>query len=370
MRLAPAILSIILSTAVVLPARAATFDILRDRNGFTIVVVQGEFMPEDGTSFANTVSGLRAPVLVAFDSPGGAVVAGLQMGLVIRSRGFVTAVTSRALCASACALAWLGGKSRLIQGSGRVGFHAAFNEVAGQKIETGSGNALVGAYLNELGLSFDAILYVEKAHPDDITWLTPDDADSIGIRVRFLPELPDEKPVRPETPSRTEASPPSSSHTPMELPVELVAPGSSVSPSPDAPPPAPDVAAREFAQSFFAHWSEANPDALGFFRSVYADRVSFYGRTLDRSVVLQGKNDFARRWPVRVYSAKPDGLHVFCDSGTSLCTVSGIVHWDCRNPGSGARTAGAADFSLTLRGHAGEMQITVENGSVISREPG
>jgi hypothetical protein len=62
----------------------------------------------------------------------------------------------------------------------RIGFHAAYN-TGGQ--ETGVGNALVGAYLNKIGLPYAAVIYITKASPDSMTWLSVADAEKSGIEV-------------------------------------------------------------------------------------------------------------------------------------------------------------------------------------------
>ena len=68
--------------------------------------------------------------------------------------------------------------------SARVGFHAAYTEDSGQKVATSSGNALVGAYLSQLGMSDNAIVYITGTKPDDIVWLTFADAQRVGIDVK------------------------------------------------------------------------------------------------------------------------------------------------------------------------------------------
>ncbi len=54
-------------------------------------------------------------------------------------------------------------------------------------------NALVGAYLDQLGLSLDAIAHsITSASPTDMQWLTPQDARGrLGIDFTVLPQLVD-----------------------------------------------------------------------------------------------------------------------------------------------------------------------------------
>ena len=66
----------------------------------------------------------------------------------------------------------------------RVGFHAAHVQTGDGKVATSVGNALVGAYVAQLGLPERAVIYVTSAAPDEIKWLTFDDAQAIGIDVK------------------------------------------------------------------------------------------------------------------------------------------------------------------------------------------
>jgi hypothetical protein len=120
----------------------------------------------------------------AFRSNGGSAVAGIQIGESIRLKGFTTVVAGNAYCASACAIAWLGGTPRLMSAEARVGFHAAYSSETGQ--ETGVGNASVGAYLNKIGLPYSAVIYITRAAPYSMTWLSIADAEKQGIDVEPL----------------------------------------------------------------------------------------------------------------------------------------------------------------------------------------
>ena len=111
---------------------------------------------------------------------------GLSIGANIRDKGYVTAVAENTLCASACALAWLGGDRRAMANSSKIGFHAAYVEAGQYKRESGVDNAIVGAYLNQLGLSIDAVRYITTPGPDEIQWLSVRDALRFGISVYSL----------------------------------------------------------------------------------------------------------------------------------------------------------------------------------------
>ena len=113
-----------------------------DPDGVAIVLVQGDFTASDASEFQSK-TGPLSKAIVLFESDGGSVVAGIQIGEIIRLKNFVTLVPNETRCASACATAWLGGSRRFMGPGARIGFHAAYDASSGQ--ETGVGNALVGA---------------------------------------------------------------------------------------------------------------------------------------------------------------------------------------------------------------------------------
>ena len=89
-------------------------------SGSGLVTITGRFEFGDSASFRiKTVSVSKAVVALASD--GGNLDAGTQIGEAIRLKGFLTLVPDGARCASACALAWLGGTRRLMGKSAQVG---------------------------------------------------------------------------------------------------------------------------------------------------------------------------------------------------------------------------------------------------------
>ena len=126
-----------------------------------IVQVKGELLPGDGNVFRSRIGSLTRAI-VSFDSLGGNLLAGLEIGKAIRLKSFISVVLDGQRCASACAFAWLGGAPRLMGSGAYIGFHAAYVEKAGQAIETGVGNALLGSYLNQIGLSENAVVYLRR----------------------------------------------------------------------------------------------------------------------------------------------------------------------------------------------------------------
>jgi hypothetical protein len=184
MRLSVSIASILLATT---PALAATITLrpqTPDRP--TVVIVEGPLVALDEDQFAAKTSSLSS-AFVAFSSDGGSLVAGLRIGEAIRRKGFFTIVPDGRRCASACALAWLGGIERFIGADARIGFHAAYDPASDR--ESGVGNAVVGAYLTKVGLPYEAVIYITQTDPSEMTWLNMSDAAQRGIRVTLLSSL-------------------------------------------------------------------------------------------------------------------------------------------------------------------------------------
>lgn len=181
---------LVLLSAWILPARAAQITVYPDPEGkLPVIGIEGELFLGDEAKFAEIA--LTIPnALVGFNSPGGNVRAGIEIGRAIRLKGFLTYVPGGSMCASACGYAWLAGVERFMERDSKIGFHAAYIERDGTPQESGSANALVGAYLNGLGLSENAVFYITNSAPNSMTWLTPDEAAQVGINVRFLDAPP------------------------------------------------------------------------------------------------------------------------------------------------------------------------------------
>ena len=162
-------------------ANAASIVVLSlGQNKLSQVVITGDLDIADKDDFLQKIAPLSSAI-VSFSSDGGNLLAGLKIGEMIRQKNFSTLVPEQARCASSCALAWLGGTRRFMGAGAQVGFHAAYD---GQTREvTSSGNALVGAYLNEIGLPYSAVVYITSASPDSMTWLSEPDAERLGIEV-------------------------------------------------------------------------------------------------------------------------------------------------------------------------------------------
>jgi hypothetical protein len=328
------------------PTRAATIAIEEIENDSDMITIVGDLEFADGQKFANTVTDIHRAI-VAFASRGGSVAAGLRIGKIIRLRNFATVVPDHVLCASACALAWLGGTRRFMGLDAKIGFHAACSIEGGSPAESGVANALVGSYLSGLGLPDEVVIYVTSAHPDEIRWLSLDDAQEIGVNVALLP------------PMKTEPNSPAGI-PPTEYPPQRPTIGLTL-----------EQTAQRFLETYFGRWSENNVTAMGHFEGLYADQVTFYGRTVSKQAIIDIKRKFVERWPDRLYTVSPGSVSITCDYHDLSCLISSLVQWDCRSISRGERSTGLANFTVrVIFPSSGSPRIVSETGSVVSRSLG
>lgn len=319
--------------------RAAEFNVFPASADFpAIISVKGEIYDGDDSRLQAALAGISSGVVV-LEGPGGSLVPGIRMGNIIRLRGLSTIVLAETSCASACALAWLGGVDRYLGVGARIGFHAAYQSAGGILEETGSGNARVGHYLTNLGLSEEAITYMTSAPPQDLWWLTPMAAARYGIEVIYLPP-------RETAPAATQA------------------PVANVNPSAD------DLQRRavELTLQNLQLAGVLSPEAYGRFVSEnYAETVDHFGTVTPKAKIVADAQAYKRRWPALVYtvSTRPTA-----DCRGSSCLVEGVGTFDGRSAERNARSWGTFRFSYRLVEDGGRLLIVGDGGEVLSREAG
>jgi hypothetical protein len=296
------------------------------------------------TSDADQFWAAAAPypkAIVAFQSNGGSLLAGIEIGKKIRLRNYITYVPT-GICASACAFAWLGGTKRLMGPGALVGFHAAYVTENGQATESGAGNALLGAYLNELGLPDRAVYFIAKAPPNGMTWLTMADAAREGIDVDLF-TMPGEAP-----------------NTPTANPT-----------LPSAPAPAAPAAvsledrASAALRELVDRLSQPASEAMAYVNTIYPDQVIYFGKYTAKNAVIQDNFKYMQRWPERKYEVIQD--NVSCNSADLTCLINGQMRWFARSMARNIEASGIAEFSYKFGFNNGRSQLLMQSSRVISR---
>lgn len=155
------------------------------------LVVTGTIGPAAASWFRNSLdqAKLAAGDIVLLASPGGDLNQSMIMGEIIRSRSLATAVgtvdaagrVQPGYCASACVLAYAGGKPRLgILGSG-LGVHrfTTTRTVEDPLAEAQRISGIVLGYMTKMGVSSSIVQAMSETR--DIRWLSPKQALAMNL---------------------------------------------------------------------------------------------------------------------------------------------------------------------------------------------
>jgi membrane-bound ClpP family serine protease len=182
------LLVVLLACVLVQSAQAQTVKLVTERtaNHPALILLKGQIVKPTNnwplSRFTQIAASQNEQTIVLLDSPGGSVAAAIEIGKIIKRRGFKTAVPDFERCLSACALIWLAGKERLVGGSASIGFHST--RPALTSFETSyRGNAAVEGYLAYALNRPELTAYVTKASPRSMTWLTIADAKELKLDV-------------------------------------------------------------------------------------------------------------------------------------------------------------------------------------------
>jgi hypothetical protein len=315
-------------------AQAADIVIKPLEGGSTLIAIDGELELSDIDSFRSKAELLPVGrATVEFRSKGGRLLAGIRIGAQIRAKRFNTVVPDGAQCASACALAWLGGVRRFVGEDSSVGFHTAYILKTAGPAESGPGNAILGAYLNQIGLSEEAILYITHAAPTSVQWMSLEEAAEYGIVVAKLP------PIGVTVPS-----------------------GDAV--GTQHPQGSPEQRAIDFVHALFERWSGPNADLLAVLDKLYTEKVLYHGKSMPRQSVLLSKRRFANRWSQRNYAIRPGSLSATCAGAGGTCRVKGTMSWKLHEGKTTTSSRGVASFAYSIVLKDSGPQISAEADTV------
>ncbi len=168
-----------------LPAIAADFNLARGSKGEEdTITIKGDFKLGDENKF-RTLALASKKATIFLDSSGGMLYPAIEIGKIIRIKGFATAVQDT-VCSSACALVWLAGEPRMMSNFTSIGFHAPYKVDAGGKSKSDAvDGAVAGSYLTSLGFSPKVVMFVVSAGSKDLNLLNMATADKLGIAVTF-----------------------------------------------------------------------------------------------------------------------------------------------------------------------------------------
>jgi hypothetical protein len=241
-----------------------SYRVYEDR--YLTVDAVGEITADEGYRFADwldhlprRISGLldNGGAAFVFDSPGGIILGGIALGVIIERFHFSTGVSEGGVCASACTLAWAAGVHKSVAADSRIGVHnAAVNGHGGHsaydRLSGRDGTTAMATWLYNHGAPDNVVNKALDTPADDIYWLTLDDLQAWNARI--IPHAPAAKPVASEpepAPKFANASAPNRSEDPVEIAAEYchLHPGAPFC-SKSAPKPSPPQQAPSYDGGF------------------------------------------------------------------------------------------------------------------------
>ena len=126
-------------------------------------------------------------------------------------------------------------------------------------------------------------------------------------------------------------------------------------------------ASSDLTASYLQTWSRAEAASPDYVARIYAPRIRFYGRTVDRTGLVNEKQRFVRRWPVREYALRPGTVRVTCNQRSRSCLVASVLDWRAENPARRRTSRGSSSFEQRLDFSADQPVVVHESGRVLTR---
>jgi len=319
---------------------AMTFD-ERELDGGTFIYISGQIEFTDSLAPFELLASQGRARFVTFDSPGGSPYKAMDLGRLIRRYGLATVQIRSTECASACALAFLGGSTRAAM-AGSIGVHrSSFSDTSSMPVDDAVSSvqlltADIIAYMNEMGVDPSLLQLALQYGSDDIRYLSSSEMQRYRVVTDEDDRLAAQSSPRPARP--------------QQIPT-AIAPGVL----------GDEERARAFLDASMLTWSSDNGRAMAFVSAAYANPVTFYGKSRSRSSVIAEKRKFAERWPTRRYAARPGSIDIHCAEG--LCSISALVDWYAHSDQRGKTSTGVAELELIWDPAIG--QIVSEDGRVL-----
>lgn len=183
-------------------------------SGGKAIVVAGEFLSDDDITDFRKMAVSESANFVSFDSPGGNVLKAIELGREIRALDLDTIQLRSMECASACALAFMGGVNRFAE-PGSIGMHkSSFSSGVDVKADDAVSSvqyltAEIIQYMVEMGVDPSVLQLALRYDADDIRYLSK--SEMLMYRISTVSDAP--APQARETGGAASVPPPSSDTT-------------------------------------------------------------------------------------------------------------------------------------------------------------
>lgn len=322
-------ISVIVTSLVLVPSlghAAIRFAHLRAANS-DVLLIQGMFEMSDLPDKLEAEIKSSAPKFIAFSSLGGDVDAAMGYGRAIRRLKLSTLQVSGSKCEAACLFAFVGGVQRFAEDGSVVVYRNLLSP--GPNGQQANADRLK-AYFTEMGLDPTFLPFVTGLGDGDRQVLSLIDMAGFGI-VTGQP-TPYVTPTAEETAVSDE--------------------------SPSAPL---NEVALQFFQEMQRSWS--TNEGMLFLANNYGDSVIYYGSQRSKADVLTEKQQFAIRWPIRIYAIRPGTAQASC---FDTCAVFAVVDWYTYSPARKKLSSGVVNAVMAW--DPVTHKILAENGKIITSD--
>ncbi|MEQ9326190.1 MAG: hypothetical protein RJQ21_02715 [Rhodospirillales bacterium] len=167
-------------------------------NGCAWVAAQGEITSDTPDIFRKYINEYGRPYLIVFDSPGGSLLSGIELGRLIRETGATTSIgrtvslsgdlahleeIEPGVCVSACAFAFMGGVERWVGNEDSFGVHR-FRVTANKSVDSEIVQRLVGIsllYVVEMGVDPAVVILASGTSSEKMYWFEKNELDQYGL---------------------------------------------------------------------------------------------------------------------------------------------------------------------------------------------
>jgi hypothetical protein len=256
------------------------------------------------------------------------------------------------------------GKNRVADG--RLGVHQiSAPELSGEQAQFGVSDIV--ATLPKYGVSADVLGIMFSTPAKDMYYFSPQEVVKYGINRTGETQVASAQPNNGNGTVPRHNNPAS----PAQAPQQAARPGdTNANPqqqhnAPSAMPAMNDEdKAMNVAALMIQTGSANNDDAMAFVNEYYADTVDYFKKRRHKAEILQDKNSYFSRWPVRRFVVDESSLKAKCENG--LCAVYGLYDYTVSSPDRNKQSSGTSNFTYVLD-LQDNYRIVHEDSEVVKR---
>lgn len=170
------------------PSHALDFKWVSAGDGITYLEAKGEINTGDKNAIAKLFSQRRNGdnIYVSFNSIGGDLIEGIEIGRYIRSLNANTIIANGNVCYSSCFFSFIGGIKRTVEPEGKLGVHQFYGGKGTSGYVESTTQYLTSQllqYTAHMGVSIETLKYAFQTPPRSMYVFTPEEINQYSIAV-------------------------------------------------------------------------------------------------------------------------------------------------------------------------------------------